>query len=42
MAATFASQYVEVHLRHRIAEERVIPSDEPEDAVEALTARIKP
>ena len=41
MAATFAAQYVEVHLRHRIAEERVVPSIEPEDSPRSLEARIK-
>ena len=41
MAATFAAQYVEVHLRERIARDRVVPSDEPEDHPDALAARIQ-
>ena len=41
MAATFSAQYVEVHLRERIARDRVVPSVEPEDHPEALAARIQ-
>lgn len=41
MAATFAAQYVEVHLRERIARDRVVPSAEPEDHPNALAARIQ-